>query len=366
MNNNYCVIMAGGVGSRFWPLSRTQKPKQFIDVLGTGRTLIQQTFDRFLDVCPPENILVVTSVIYKDIVIEQLPEIPQNNILLETARRNTAPCVAYANYKIALQNPKANIVVSPADHLVTNTTKFTQIIKKSLDSTEKNDVLLTIGIKPNRPDTGYGYIQVETNEKKQSPITENTEIKKVKTFTEKPNLEMAKIFVESGEFHWNAGIFIWSLKAINKSFKQFLPEVDALFEAGNEFYNTDKEDDFIKRTYSICKNISLDYGIMEHAQNVYVYPANFGWSDLGTWGSLYENSEKDSNGNSIMGDNVMLYNTKNSIINTSNDKLVVVQGLDDVIIAESDNILLISTKKDEQLIKQIVTDIKTVKGKKYI
>ncbi len=363
MNNNYCVIMAGGVGSRFWPLSRTQKPKQFIDILGTGRTLIQQTFDRFLEICPPENILIVTSAIYKGVVIEQLPEIPEHNILLEPARRNTAPCVAYANYKIAIQNPEANIIVSPADHLVTNTIEFTKIIKSSLDFTQKNEVLLTLGIKPSRPETGYGYIQIED---KKDELTQNNEISKVKTFTEKPNLEMAKVFLNSGEFYWNSGIFIWSLKTINKSFNQFLPDVNSLFANGVGFYNTDKEHDFINKTYTTCKNISLDYGIMEHADNVYVYPADFGWSDLGTWGSLYENSNKDKNKNAVKGNDVMLYNTKNSIINVSDNKLVVIQGMEDVVITESDNILLISTRKDEQLIKQIVTDIKTEKGEEYI
>ncbi len=363
MNNNYCVIMAGGVGSRFWPLSRTQKPKQFLDILGTGRTLIQQTFDRFLEICPPKNILIVTSAIYKNLVMEQLPEIPENNILLEPSRRNTAPCVAYANYKILTQNPEANIVVSPADHLVTNTIEFAKIIKESLEFTRKNDVLLTLGIKPSRPETGYGYIQIED---KKDEITKDLEINKVKTFTEKPDLEMAKIFLQSGEFYWNSGVFIWSLKTINKSFKQFLPEVDGLFKNGIEFYNTPKEQDYINKAYTTCQNISLDYGIMEHAENVYVCPADFGWSDLGTWSSLYENSNKDENQNTVKGNDVMLYNTKNCVVNIPDNKLVVIQGIDDIIITESDNILLISTRKDEQLIKQIVTDIQTEKGEEYI
>lgn len=367
MDNNFCIIMAGGIGSRFWPLSRTQKPKQFLDILGSGRTLIQQTFDRFSEICPPQNILVVTGNIYKQVVQEQLPEIPENNILLEPARRNTAPCVAYANKKIKLQNPNANIVVTPADHLVTNPQEFIRVIKNSLNFTKKNDVLLTLGIKPNRPETGYGYIQIDTtNNKTQNKILQDTQIKKVKTFTEKPNLEMAKVFLQTGEFFWNAGIFIWSLKSIEKSFEKFLPEVNNLFSAGTNAYNSKLEIGFIEQTYAKCENISLDYGIMEKAQNVYVLPADFGWSDLGTWGSLYENLQKDENQNAVVGKNVKLYNSKNNIVNVGSNKLVVVQGLDNVIITQSDDIILISAKKDEQQIKQIVTDIRTEHGEKYI
>ena len=362
--NNFCVIMAGGVGSRFWPVSKTKKPKQFLDILGIGRTLIQQTYDRFINICEPENILIVTSQIYKDLVIEQLPDLPVNNILLEPERRNTAPCIAYANYKIEAKNPNANIIVTPADHLVLDTENFTKIINKSLEYTAKNDDLLTLGIKPNRPETGYGYIQI-CSDCIYDKIS-NTNIKKVKTFTEKPELKMAKVFYESGEFLWNSGIFIWSLKAIKKAFQSQLKSVDGLFKQGIGIYNTENESLFITRTYKKCKSVSIDYGIMENAKNVFVYPVNFGWSDLGTWSSLYENSKKDSNGNVKKGDNILLYKTKNSIINVSNDKLVVIQGLKDIIVAESDNVLLISTKKDEQEIRQIVNDVRIEKGEKYI
>ena len=355
--------MAGGVGSRFWPVSKTAKPKQFLDILGLNRTLIQQTFDRFINVCPAENFFVVTSEIYKSLVVEQLPEIPEKNILLEPSRRNTAPCIAYANYRIEIENPNANIIVTPADHLITDTHKFMKVINKSLKFTDQNDVLLTIGITPTRAETGYGYIQ-ECTEK--SDKSKKKEIKKVKTFTEKPNLEMAEIFYKSGEFHWNSGIFVWSLKSIKKAFETHLSDVDELFKKGIGIFNTDSEEQFISKTYQICKKISIDFGIMEKAENVYVYPSNFGWSDLGTWGSLYENSQHDENENVVNGKNVLLYKTTNSIINVPDDKLVVIQGLDDVIVAESDGVLLISTKKDEQLIKEIVNDVKIEKGEKFV
>lgn len=357
MKNNYCVIMAGGIGSRFWPMSTTKQPKQFIDVLGTGRTLIQQTWDRFLRVCPKENILIVTNGIYKNQIKEQLPEITDDQILCEPTRRNTAPCIAYANQKIFKQNPNANIVVSPSDHIITKEDKFIEVVTTALNATNQNDWLVTLGIKPSRPDTGYGYIQYENTD---------SEIKKVKTFTEKPNLEIAKSFIESGDFVWNAGIFIWSLKAINKAFDKYLPEVNEIFVDGIEQYNTPNEESFIEEAYSVCKNISIDYGIMEKADNVYVLPANFGWSDLGTWGSLFENSKKDENNNVVQSKNALLYNSKNNVVNVSDDKLVVIQGLDDFIVVEKNNSLLICKKEEEQLIRNIVNDVKLEKGEEYI
>lgn len=356
--NNYCVIMAGGIGSRFWPLSRIKKPKQFLDILGTGRTLIQQTFDRFKGICPSENFLVVTNEIYAEEVAVQLPEIPKDNILAEPARRNTAPCIAYAVHKIKKKNPLANMVVTPADHLVIYVEDFQQIINKALDYTENNNDLLTIGIKPTRPETGYGYIQVDNN-------FEKSNICKVKTFTEKPELEMAKFFFESGEFLWNSGIFIWSLKTIHEALNNLLFEVNELFENKSVYY-TDKEADFIKDVYKKVKNISIDYGIMEKATNVKVLPADFGWSDLGTWRSLYDYSDKDECKNVVNGDNVLLFDTKNSIINVPKDKLVVVHGLDNAIVAEADGLLLISSLNDEQRIRQIVTDIRVEKGDDFI
>ncbi len=299
--------MAGGVGSRFWPLSRTSQPKQFIDILGTGETLIQQTFRRFKTICPKENIYIVTSDIYKEIVKSQIPELTDEQIICEPSRRNTAPCIAYANYKIQKVNPNANIVVSPSDHIILREDIFVEVINNALEESSKNDCLITLGIQPSRPDTGYGYIQF--NDKNSSDT--GRKIKKVKTFTEKPVLEMAKSFIESGDFLWNAGIFVWSLKSIMKAFEQYLPDVDSIFKEGIHYYNSNREEDFIKNAYTICKNISIDYGVMEKANNVYVLAADFGWSDLGTWGSLYENRNKDANGNSIVGKNIMAYDTKN-------------------------------------------------------
>ncbi|MCD4832533.1 MAG: mannose-1-phosphate guanylyltransferase [Bacteroidales bacterium] len=362
MENNYCVIMAGGVGSRFWPLSRMNKPKQFLDILGTGRTLLQMTFDRFQSICPVENIYIVTSTIYKEIIFEQLPELTEGQILLEPARRNTAPCIAYANYKIFKKNPNANIITAPSDHLILKENVFKKVIKEGLEFTSKKDALLTLGIKPSRPETGYGYIQVNGNKN----ITENKNIYKVKTFTEKPDKKLAKVFHESGEFFWNSGIFIWSLKSIMKAFETNLPEIDALFSEGISIYNTEKESEFISHTYYECKNISIDYGIMEKADNVYVYCSDFGWADLGTWGSLHENSSKDDNKNAILGGNVFSYELENCIVNMPKDKLVVLQGLKDLIIVESGNILLVCKKEDEQEIKQYVNDVKLKLGEKYL
>ncbi|PLX10245.1 MAG: mannose-1-phosphate guanylyltransferase [Marinilabiliales bacterium] len=362
MENNYCVIMAGGVGSRFWPLSRMNKPKQFLDILGTGRTLLQMTFDRFKSVCPIENIYIVTSSIYKETINEQLPELKDEQILLEPMRRNTAPCIAYANYNILSKNPNANIITAPSDHLILKEDEFIRVLKNVLDFVSERNALLTLGIKPSRPETGYGYIQV--NGDKNEDV--DKDIHKVKTFTEKPDKELAKVFFESGEFFWNAGIFIWSLKSIMKAFDSHLPEVNSLFKEGINNYNTPEESKFIEQTYSECKNISIDYGIMEKADNVYVYCSDIGWADLGTWGSLHENIEKDQDKNSILGENVFAYDIKNCIVNMPKDKLVVVQGLKDLIVVESDDILLICKKEDEQEIKQYVNDVKLKLGDKYL
>ncbi len=362
MENNYCVIMAGGVGSRFWPLSRMNKPKQFLDILGTGRTLLQMTFDRFSKICPVENIFVVTSTIYKETIGEQLPELKEEQILLEPARRNTAPCIAYANYKILQKNPNAKIVTAPSDHLILKEDEFTKVIKEGLNFVTEKDALLTLGIKPSRPETGYGYIQINGAKN----IDGNKNIHKVKTFTEKPDKDLAKVFFESGEFFWNSGIFIWSLKSIMQSFKTHLPEIDALFNEGQKLYNTEKETEFISHTYYECKNISIDYGVMEKADNVYVYCSDFGWADLGTWGSLHENISKDKQNNSVIGNNVFTYELDNCIVNMPKEKLVVLQGLKDLIVVESDNILLICKKEDEQEIKQYVNDVKLKLGDKYL
>ncbi|HMU76387.1 MAG: mannose-1-phosphate guanylyltransferase [Bacteroidetes bacterium] len=359
--NNYCVIMAGGIGSRFWPMSRNAFPKQFLDILGTGHTLLQQTFNRFNKICPKENIYIVTNETYIDLVKKNLPQLPVENILGEPLRRNTAPCVSYAAFKIAAKNPDANIVVAPSDHIITKEDAFTEAINKGLSFTAQNDCLLTLGITPSRPDTGYGYIQL-VDEKH----NETNKIFKVKTFTEKPNLEMARFFLQSGEFVWNAGIFLWNLKSILKALKEHLPEMYHLFEEGNSVYNKAGEEAFIKTAYSQCTNISIDFGVMEKANNVYVMSADFGWSDLGTYGSLYEHITHDANKNAVVGKNVMLYDTKNCIVNMPHDKLVVLQGLSDYIVVEAENILLVCRKQDEQQIRQFVNDVKTAKGEKFV
>jgi len=358
MNNNYCIIMAGGVGSRFWPLSRRAMPKQFLDILGTGRTLIQQTFDRFRSFIPIENFLVVTSTNYRDLIQEQLPELDQSQILLEPFRRNTAPCLAYAAYKIKIKDPHANLVVAPSDHVIIKEEEFIRQIKNGLDFVKDNDALLTLGIKPSCPETSYGYIQVKNKVK----FNDLDNLHKVKTFTEKPDIEMANIFFESGEFFWNSGIFLWSLPSILAAFDTYLSDISSLFAKGIKLYNTNDEVYFINKTYSECQGISIDYGIMEKARNVYLLAADFGWSDLGSWGSLYDNKNKDDNGNVISGDNVLIYDTKNCIINFNNDKVAVLHGLDGYIIAESKDTLMICRKEDEQQIKQFVTDVRIKKG----
>lgn len=354
--------MAGGVGARFWPMSKTSKPKQFIDVLGIGKTLIRLTFERFTNICPPENILVVTNEIYKNLVLEQLPELTEKQVLCEPSRRNTAPCVAYANYKIKEENPEAIVVVAPSDHIILKEDEFVANIKTAMQAARENDWLLTLGIKPSRPDTGYGYIQFM----EENAWADDVPLHKVKTFTEKPTLDIARSFLASGDFLWNSGIFIWSLKSIMGAFTELLNDVDGLFAKGAGKYNTEAEKSFIAETYAVCKNISLDYGIMEKAKNVFTLAVDFGWSDLGTWGSLYTIREKDDNKNATVGNNVMLYNTHNCIVNVPDDKLVVLQGLDDYIIVEDDNTLLVCRKEDEQQIRQFVADVKVEKGDRFV
>lgn len=362
MNNNYCVIMAGGIGSRFWPLSKSNMPKQFLDILGSGRTFIQQTYDRFKNLCPNENFYVVTSIDYKQLVMEQLPELREDQILLEPLRRNTAPCVAYACYKIQTINPEANIIVAPSDHHIQQEDEFLEQVKKGLEFVKYNDALLTLGITPSRPETGYGYIQVASKDH----INGTENLYKVKTFTEKPDLQLANIFLASGEFFWNSGIFIWSLSSILKAFETHLGSVADLFKKGHKLYGTADEIPFLNKTYSECQNVSIDYGIMEKANNVYVLCSDFGWSDLGTWGSLYECRSKDMEGNVVSGENVMLYNTTNCIVNMPNDKLVVLHGLDGYIVVESEGTLLVCKKEDEQQIRQFVNDVRMNKGENFV
>lgn len=360
---HYCVIMAGGIGSRFWPLSKTKKPKQFLDILGTGRTLIQQTFDRLNQVFLKENIYIVTNEDYKDLVKEQLPLIDSNQVLFEPLRRNTAPCVAYANQKIALRDPDAKILVAPSDHLILKEKEFLEVVKKGLDFVTENDYMLTLGIRPDKPETGYGYIQVNGDK---SQIELNKSFRKVKTFTEKPDIKMAEIFINSGDFFWNSGMFFWSLKTINNAFDIYLPEINRMFREGVEYYNTPEEIAFIGNVYPNCRNISIDYGIMEKADNVYVLCSDFGWSDLGTWSSLYDMMSKNEDLNTITGSHVFTYNTRNCIINLPENKLAVIQGLDDYIVVESDNILLICRKEDEQKIKNFVNDVKIEEGESFV
>jgi mannose-1-phosphate guanylyltransferase len=361
MKNNYCVIMAGGIGSRFWPMSRNARPKQFLDILGTGKTLIRQTYERFLKICPPENIIVVTNADYTQLVLEQIPEMKPSQVLSEPMRRNTAPCVVYATHKILKWNPDANMVVAPSDHVILKEEAFIAAIKKCFEFTAEQDCLLTLGIKPSRPDTGYGYIQFIDDKTDQTD-----KISRVKTFTEKPNLEMAKFFLQTGEFLWNAGIFIWNVKTIRKALQEHLPEMDTIFSDGSNKLDTDAEAVFVKKAYEHCTNISIDFGVMEKAKNVYVMSSDFGWSDLGTYGSLYEHIPHDKNENAVVGKQVMLYNSKNCFVNVPNDKLVVLQGLDDYIVVDSGNILLICRKQDEQEIRQFVNDVKLSKGEKYV
>lgn len=350
--------MAGGIGSRFWPMSRASHPKQFLDILGTGETLIQQTYQRHLKICPKENIYVVTNYNYKDLVLKQLPELTPAQILLEPARRNTAPCIAYAMHKIAAVNPQAIAIVAPSDHLILKQDEYLQVAQSAIYQCGQSDCLVTIGIKPTRPDTGYGYIQFDAHAK-----GFEGNVKKVKTFTEKPDLDLAVKFLDSGDFYWNSGIFIWSANSILTAFEMHLPEVNALFKEGAQNYNTPSEDEFITHLYRVCPNISIDYGIMEKAKNVFVVLSDFGWSDLGTWGSLYTHLKKDKNENAVVGKRVMMYDSKNCIVNMPDNMRVVLQGLEGYIVVESDNYLLVCKKQDEQKIKQFVTDIKIQRKK---
>jgi mannose-1-phosphate guanylyltransferase len=361
MDNRYVLIMAGGVGSRFWPLSRGEKPKQFLDILGKGETLIQQTFRRFKSACPEENIFVVTNSNHKDLVIEQLGIRP-DRVLAEPMRRNTAPCVAYGTFRILSENPEALIAVTPADHLIDKEESFCKVIEKGFDFARDNKALLTLGIKPDRPETGYGYIQA--NEKKPVPGFDN--LLKVKTFTEKPDLDLAKVFLESGDFYWNSGIFIWNIYSILQAFEKYLPDIYSVFDDGRSIFGTEEEESFIAQTYATCGSISIDYGIMEKADNVYVICTDIGWSDLGTWSSLYEHSPVDKNGNALVSGNVFSYNNSGNIINISPGKIAVLQGLTDYIIVNSDDVLLIVKKEEEQKIKRYLEDVKKKTREEYL
>ncbi len=359
MSHTYAVIMAGGIGSRFWPKSRTAKPKQFLDILNVGKTLLQLTYERLLPICPPENIFVVTADIYESLVKEQLPQLAQNNILKEPVRRNTAPCIAYACDKIAALDKDANIVITPSDQLILHNDKYVRILRKCLAFTAKQDVLVTIGVKPTKPSTGYGYIQFLEKE-------EDEGFHKVKTFTEKPSLDIAKTFLSSGDFLWNSGMFVWRAKTILKAMHKLLPEVIDAFEDGAKVYNTAKEKKFIEKAYSVVTNISIDYGVMEKANNVYTMPADFGWSDIGTWDSLFEVYDKDYLGNAVKGANVKVYDARNNMIMTPDEKLVVVQGIEGLCVIDTGDVLLICQRSKEQEIKQITVDLKVANLDKFL
>lgn len=336
--------MAGGIGSRFWPMSTAETPKQFLDILGTGKTMIQQTVSRFGDMVPMQNIFIVTSKNYKTIVQEQLPGISDSQVLLEPCMRNTAPCIAYAAYKIQKRNPDANIVVAPSDHLITDESGFREVIRKGLEFTAKDDVLLTLGMHPHRPETGYGYIQADAE------MQEG--IKKVAAFKEKPDLDTAQKYLAEGDFFWNAGIFLWSAKSIKKALENHLPQVAAIFANGEDQLDTDKEQAFIDEYFPACENISVDYGIMERADNIYVMPASFGWSDLGTWGSLWEKRQRDECGNTVVGNRVHLFDCEDSIVTVPDGRQVVLQGLKDFIVVEANGVFMVCKKENEQRIKE--------------
>lgn len=346
--NNHLVIMAGGVGSRFWPMSTAEYPKQFIDVLGVGKSLLQLTMERFAPVCRPENVWVVTNKKYASIVREQLPDLPDGNVLCEPCRRNTAPCIAYVSWKIKARDPKANIVVSPSDHIVTNTAEFTRVIRKCLEFTAETDSIVTLGIKPTRPETGYGYIQADLT----SSSLRNKEIFRVDSFREKPDLEKAQQYIQKKNYFWNAGIFLWNISTITNAFRIYQPSMAKTFESLMSVYGTPAEQEAIDRCFPECDNISVDYAIMEKAEEIFVCPADFGWSDLGTWGSLLEHTKKDLYGNSCIGNDINLFETHNCMIHTTQERKVVVQGLDGYIIAEKDGTLLICKLSEEQRIKQ--------------
>ena len=378
--NNYCVIMAGGVGSRFWPFSREEKPKQFLDFFGTGRSLLQMTVDRFRPIVPIENMYIVTNVAYKQLIMEQIPDLKEVQILCEPARRNTAPCIAYATAHIralclkragltaknqdwSRPEMQANIVVAASDHLILEEEKFRQTILKAFDFVSKNNAICTLGMKPTRPETGYGYIQFVADKLNDKLKIKNEKLKiedgiyPVKTFTEKPNLEMAKVFLESGDFLWNSGIFIWNLQTISEAFRYLLPAVADRFREGELLMGTEKEEEFIEQIFPKCPNISIDYGIMEKADNVYVIPSSFGWSDLGTWGSLYELSEKDEHRNVSLHSETHYYDAEGNIVVLEPGKVAIVQGVNDMIIVEEKGALLVCRKDQEQRIKEFTNNL---------
>lgn len=359
-NHRYCVIMCGGVGSRFWPFSRNDRPKQFLDFFGTGRSLLQMTVDRILPLIPAENIILVTNSGYATIIREQLPQIKESNILLEPARRNTSPCICWAAHHIMALDPEATIVTLPSDHLILKEEVFREVLREGMEFVEKGDRLLTIGLRPTSPHTGYGYIQIGRE------VEDYPGICKVKSFTEKPNLEMAKVFMDSGEFYWNSGMFLWSARSILRAFSRYAPETAAIFDAGKGLYTTPEETSFIDRDFPLAPSISIDYAIMEKADNVYVKTADIGWSDLGSWKALYETSPKNREGNVTQGCKVLANDCHDTVFAVTGDKIIVAAGLDGYIVAENDNALLIYPIGEEQKIRQVVNDVRDRFGEKYV
>ncbi len=356
MSNVYCVVMAGGIGSRFWPISRQAKPKQFLDIMGTGKSFLRHTFERFREIIPTEKFLIVTNRRYRDLVLEQLPELNPEQIILEPVGRNTAPCIAYAAYTILARDPEARMVVTPSDHLVLDQATFSSIIRECLDFTLNNEALMTIGIRPTRPETGYGYIQ----------ISDENPISKVKCFTEKPNLEVAQTFVQCGEFFWNSGIFIWKVRDIVKALERHQPDIASLFATAVESFGTDAEQEAIERVFSVCRPISIDYGVMEKAENAYVRCGDFGWSDVGTWGSIYQHARKDRYANAKPKEGCYTYDTRSCIISTPEGKISIINGLKDYIVVDTDDVLMICPRSDEQNIKKYIDEVKYNTGEKHI
>ncbi len=358
--NSYCVIMSGGVGSRFWPYSREAKPKQFLDIFATGRSLLQMTYDRFAKVIPKENFVIVTNAAYRDLILEQLPELKADQILLEPMRRNTAPCIGWATYHIQAKNPNANILVTPADHLILQEDIFDEAIRRSLDYVENHPQLVTLGVRPSRPETGYGYIQV-------SDIREDNFVQ-VKTFTEKPNRDMAQVFYESGEFLWNSGMFAWNVKTIHAAFDEHLPALTSVLNEANGHYATPREQELVSSLFPQCPNISIDYAVLEKAHNVMVLPVDFGWADLGTWGSLYELKKEEDEANVALHTEALFYEAKGNIVSMdgeASEQLVVVQGIDDCIVAHSEGVLLICKRDQEQRIKEFIGQASLRYSKKF-
>ncbi|MDX1940155.1 MAG: mannose-1-phosphate guanylyltransferase [Saprospiraceae bacterium] len=358
-HNTYVAIMAGGVGSRFWPASRTAKPKQFLDILGLGKSLLQMTVERFLPLCPPEHIFIVTNAVYRDLVKEQLPQLTDNQILLEPSRNNTAPCIGYTAFKLQQLNPNANLIVAPSDHVILNEANFIATLQKALDFTAEYDALVTLGIQPNRPDTGYGYINFE-----KKAVHDN--VHQVIKFTEKPPLEQAKAFLDSGDYLWNAGIFVWRVKTILSALQQNAPEIHSILGAKTDCYNTAQEQAFINEYYPTTPNISIDFAVMEKAKNVYTIPSDFGWSDLGTWASLHAESAKDASNNTCHVNEMVLMDTDNSLIYGPSGKLIVIKGLQNYIVVDEPDVLLIYPMWQEQEIKQITEQLKVKKKDEYL